>query len=82
MEIRRRGQRPRGFLRRLLPFKAGVPRHDTLNDVVNAIDGAHLAQCFASWVETPTHPVAPGARPCMLPRMTTWTTLRISIPAA
>ena len=39
------------FLRRLLPFKAGVPSHDTLNDVINAVDGALFAQCFTAWVE-------------------------------
>ena len=39
VEIRRRGRMHQAFLRRLLPFKAGVPSHDTLNDVVNAING-------------------------------------------
>lgn len=39
------------FLRRLLPYKAGVPSHDTLNDVINALDGALFAECFTAWVE-------------------------------
>lgn len=39
------------FWRRLLPFKAGIPSHGTLNDVINAIDGALFAQCFTAWVE-------------------------------
>ncbi len=43
--IRRRGKMHAEFLRRLLPFKAGIPGHDTLNDVLNAIDGALFAQC-------------------------------------
>lgn len=30
---------------------AGVPSHDTLNDVVNAIDGVLFAECFTAWVE-------------------------------
>jgi predicted transposase YbfD/YdcC len=52
VEIRRWGQMHQEFLRRLLPFKAGVPSHDTLNDVINAIDGALFTQCFTAWVET------------------------------
>lgn len=51
VEIKRWGQVHQEFLRRLLPFKAGVPSHDTLNDVINAIDGALFAQCFTAWVE-------------------------------
>lgn len=51
VEIRRWGQMHQEFLRRMLPYKAGVPSHDTLNDVINAIDGALFAQCFTAWVE-------------------------------
>lgn len=51
VEIRRWGQMHQEFLRRLRPFKAGIPSHDTLNDVINAIDGALFAQCFTAWVE-------------------------------
>jgi len=51
VEIRRWGQMHQEFLRRLLPYKAGLPSHDTLNDVVNAIDGTLFAQCFSAWVE-------------------------------
>src|SRR3954447_23160045 len=51
VEISRWSQMHQAFLRRLLPFKAGVPSHDTLNDVVNAINGALFAQCFTAWVE-------------------------------
>ncbi len=39
------------FLRRLLPFEAGLPSHDTLNDVVNAINGTLFSECFTAWVE-------------------------------
>lgn len=64
VEIRRWGQMHQDFLRRLLPFKAGVPSHDTLNDVVNAIDGALFAECFTAWVETLRDPaVAPATAP-------------------
>jgi hypothetical protein len=55
VEIRRWGQMHQDFLRRLLPFKAGVPSHDTLNDVIKAIDGALFAQCFTAWVEGLRH---------------------------
>jgi predicted transposase YbfD/YdcC len=51
VEIRRWGHMHQEFLRRLLPYKAGVPSHDTLNDVVNAIDGALFAECFTAWVD-------------------------------
>lgn len=64
VEIRRWGQMHQDFLRRLLPFKAGVPSHDTLNDVINALDGALFAQCFTAWVETLRDPVvAPATAP-------------------
>ncbi len=56
VEIRRWGQVHQDFLRRLLPFKAGVPSHDTLNDVINAIDGALFAACFTAWVESLREP--------------------------
>ena len=52
VEIRRWGQTHEEFLRRLLPFTAGLPSHDTLNDVVNALDGVLFAQCFTAWVES------------------------------
>ena len=32
-----RGTRKLAFLRRLLPFQRGIPSHDTLTDVMNAL---------------------------------------------
>ena len=61
VEIRRWGQMHQEFLRRLLPYKAGLPSHDTLNDVVNAIDGTLFAQCFSAWVEGLRDQVPAGA---------------------
>lgn len=61
VEIRRWGRMHQDFLRRLLPFKAGVPSHDTLNDVINAIDGALFAECFTAWVEGLREPAAAAA---------------------
>ena len=51
VEIGRWGAMHQDFLRRLLPFKDGIPSHDTLGDVVNALDGALFPQCFTAWVE-------------------------------
>ena len=35
----------------LLPYEGGIPSHDTLNDVINAIDGDLFLQCFSDWVD-------------------------------
>jgi predicted transposase YbfD/YdcC len=40
------------FLRRFLPFERGIPSHDALNDVVNAIDPELFKACFLEWVDT------------------------------
>ena len=50
-EIERWAVRKIDFLRRLLPFERGVPSHDTLNDVMNALPPALFAECFTAWVE-------------------------------
>ena len=63
VEISRWGQMHEAFLRRLLPFKAGVPSHDTLNDVINAIDSVLFAQCFTAWVEGLREPAPASAAP-------------------
>jgi predicted transposase YbfD/YdcC len=38
-------------LRQVRPFARGVPSHDTLNDVVNALDPGTFEECFLSWIE-------------------------------
>jgi predicted transposase YbfD/YdcC len=50
VEIERWANRKLDFLRRLLPFEKGIPSHDTLNDVVNALPAAAFSDCFVSWV--------------------------------
>ncbi len=35
-----------------LPYERGIPAHDTLNDVVNALEPDFFKTCFISWVET------------------------------
>ena len=52
VEINLWGRERLDFLRRFLPFEHGVPSHDTLNDIVNAMDGKVFQDCFTSWVET------------------------------
>jgi predicted transposase YbfD/YdcC len=39
------------FLRRLLPYADGIPSHDALNDVMNALDAELFAACFTAWAE-------------------------------
>jgi len=52
VEIRRWGLINLKSLRRFLPFADGIASHDTLNDVLNAIDGELFSRCFGKWVES------------------------------
>jgi len=52
VEIERWANKKLGFLRRFLPFKDGIPSHDTLNDVINALPAEAFSQCFVAWVES------------------------------
>ncbi len=52
VEIRLWGQERLDFLRRFLPFERGIPSHDVLNDVFNALDAELFKRCFATWVES------------------------------
>jgi predicted transposase YbfD/YdcC len=52
VETRLWGEQRLDFLRRFLPYERGIPAHDTLNDVINALDPDLFKACFASWVET------------------------------
>jgi predicted transposase YbfD/YdcC len=51
VEARLWGVKNLAFLRRFLPFNDGLPSHDTLNDVINALDPALFKTCFVAWVE-------------------------------
>ena len=51
VEIREWGCGKLRFLRSLLPFAQGIPSHDTLNDVMNALPGGLFHEMFAAWVE-------------------------------
>ena len=52
VEIRLWGEQRMEFLRRFLPYERGLPAHDTLNDVINALDADLFKACFSAWVET------------------------------
>ena len=50
VEVREWGLEHLDFLRKYLPFRDDIPSHDTLTDVLNALDPELFAQCFTSWV--------------------------------
>lgn len=52
VEIRLWGDLRLEFLRRFLPYARGTPAHDTLNDVVKALDPDLFKECFTAWVES------------------------------
>jgi len=51
VEIERWANKKLDFLRRFLPFTQGVPSHDTLNDVINALPAEDFQACFVAWAE-------------------------------
>jgi predicted transposase YbfD/YdcC len=50
VEVALWGEENLALLRRFLPFTHGVPSHDTLGDVVAALDPALFRNCFTAWV--------------------------------
>ena len=50
VEIKRWADQKLDFLQRILPFEHGIPSHDTLNDVMNALPSALFSECFTAWV--------------------------------
>jgi predicted transposase YbfD/YdcC len=51
VEIEFWGKEQLAFLRRLLPYKHGIPSHDTLTGVLTTLDPALFKACFVSWAE-------------------------------
>ena len=51
VQIERWGNRKPDFPRRFLSFAQGVPSHDTLNDVINALPAERFQACFTAWVD-------------------------------
>src|SRR3954453_7856083 len=52
VEVALWGDEHLAFLRRFLPCEHGVPSHDTLGEVVAALDPALFKGCFADWVDS------------------------------
>ena len=52
VEIEEWGNERLDFLRTFLPYEHGIPSHDALNDLVNALDPELFKACFTSWVAT------------------------------
>lgn len=50
VEIRDWAREKIDFLRSFLPFAHGIPSHDTLNDVMNALPSDLFRDCFTQWV--------------------------------
>lgn len=50
VEIELWGRQRLDFLRRFLPYDHGIPSHDTLGDVINALDPDLFKGCFLAWV--------------------------------
>jgi predicted transposase YbfD/YdcC len=40
------------FLRGFLPYKDGIPSHDALNELMNALNPALFSECFVTWVNS------------------------------
>jgi predicted transposase YbfD/YdcC len=51
VEIKLWGDQRLDFLRRFYPYERGIPSHDTLTDLVNALDPAVFKACFSAWVD-------------------------------
>lgn len=51
VEITLWGRERLEFLRRFLPYERGLPSHDTLGDVISALDPELFKACFLAWVE-------------------------------
>jgi predicted transposase YbfD/YdcC len=52
VEIEEWGNEHLAFLRTFLGYEDGIPSHDALNDLVNALDPELFKACFTSWVAT------------------------------
>lgn len=51
VEIRKWGDRKIDFLRGFLPYARGIPSHDTLNDIMNALPPDLFSACFTNWTQ-------------------------------
>jgi predicted transposase YbfD/YdcC len=51
VEIGLWGRENLAFLRRFCPYAQGIPSHDTLGEVIRAVDPELFKACFTAWVE-------------------------------
>ncbi len=51
VEVEAWGEEHLRFLRRFLGYANGIPSHDTLNGVINALDPELFKRCFVAWVD-------------------------------
>jgi hypothetical protein len=51
VEIALWGGQNLAFLRRFRPYAHGIPSHDTLGEVIRALDPGLFKACFTAWVE-------------------------------
>lgn len=51
VEIALWGRQSLAFLRRFCPYAHGIPSHDTLGEVIRALDPGLFKACFTAWVE-------------------------------
>jgi predicted transposase YbfD/YdcC len=49
VEVEEYGEAKLDFLRRFLPFEHGIPSHDTVSDVFNALDREGFTAAFIAW---------------------------------
>lgn len=52
VEMAEWGEMQLAFLRRFYPYTRGIPSHDTLNDVMNALDHQLFESLFVDWVNS------------------------------
>ena len=50
VEINHWGEIHTDFLRRFLPYKHGIPSHDAMTDLMNALNPRLFSECFVTWV--------------------------------
>jgi len=60
VEIARWGRMNLDVLRRFLPFARGIPSHDALNDLFNALDPEAFRDSFMAWADS-LRAAAPGS---------------------
>jgi predicted transposase YbfD/YdcC len=53
-DIARFGEKKLDLLRRFRPYRAGVPAHDHLGDILASLDAEQFQRCFVGWVASVT----------------------------